>query len=89
MKFKNEIWAFIPARAGSKSIINKNIKLVKKKPLLAHTLIFSDKIKRFKKVIFSSDSSKYIKIAKKFSKCNTHLRPKKYAKDNSTDLEVF
>ena len=89
MKFKNEIWAFIPARAGSKSIINKNIRLVKKKPLLAHTLIFSDKIKKFKKVIFSSDSSKYIKIAEKFSKCTTYLRPKKYAKDATTDLEVF
>ena len=30
MKLNNEVWAFIPARSGSKSIQNKNIVLLKK-----------------------------------------------------------
>ena len=90
MKFKNEIWALIPARSGSKSIINKNITIVKKKPLIAHTLIFCNQISFFKKIIFSSDSIKYLNIAKKYNKkCIFHLRPKKFAKDKSTDLDVF
>ena len=71
MKFKNEIWALVPARAGSKSIRNKNIRMVKKKPLIAHTLIFCRKIKFFKKIVFTSDSKKYIYLAKKYNKkCN-------------------
>ena len=33
MKLNNEVWAFIPARSGSKSIQNKNIVLLKKMKL--------------------------------------------------------
>ena len=40
MKIINEFWAFIPARSGSKSLKNKNIKLFMKKPLLAHSILF-------------------------------------------------
>jgi hypothetical protein len=39
MKFKNEFWAFIPARSGSKSIKNKNITFLGKKPLIAYSLL--------------------------------------------------
>ena len=29
MKFVNECWAMVPARSGSKTIKNKNIKIIK------------------------------------------------------------
>ena len=37
MKFVNEIWAFIPARAGS-SLKDKNIKKLKGKPLIYYSI---------------------------------------------------
>ena len=62
--FKNEFWAFIPARSGSKGLKNKNIKPIKGKPLIYYSLAIALKTQGIKKTIFSSDSSKYIKIAK-------------------------
>ena len=69
MKFLNEIWAIIPARSGSKGLKNKNIKLLKGVPLIGYSITAAVKNKYIKKVIFSSDSNKYISIAKKF-KCD-------------------
>ena len=43
MKISNEIWAVIPARSGSKSLKNKNIKNFLGKPLLAHSIISAKK----------------------------------------------
>ena len=88
---KKEFWIFIPARSGSKSIKNKNIKLIKKKPLLAHSIEIAKKIKIAKKIIFSSDSEKYFKIAKKYfnKNCEFHKRNKKISHDLTSDSEVF
>ena len=43
MRLKNEFWVIIPARSGSKSIINKNIKLINNKPLIAYSLLAAKK----------------------------------------------
>jgi len=91
MILKKEFWVFIPARSGSKSIINKNIKLIKKKPLLVHSIEIAKKIKAAKKIIFSSDSEKYFQIAKKYfnRNCEFHKRNKKISHDLTSDFEVF
>ena len=89
MKLNNEIWAFIPARSGSKSIKDKNIIILKKKPLLAHSLIVAKNCKRIDKVIFSSDSNKYFTIANKYGNFIKHERKKKISSDKSTDFDVF
>ena len=52
MKLNNEVWAFIPARSGSKSIKNKNIVLLKKKPLLAYSLLTAKGCKKIDNIIF-------------------------------------
>mgnify|MGYP001169568875 CR=1 FL=1 len=88
MILKKKIWAFIPARSGSKSIKDKNIKFFCGKPLIYFTLKVLKKIK-VDKIVFSTDSPKYIKIAKKYSNIEVHLRSKKNSRDRSTDLEVF
>ena len=41
IQFINEFWSIIPARSGSKSIKNKNIKKLNGEPLLIHSLRFS------------------------------------------------
>ena len=89
MKFKNEYWVIIPARSGSKSIINKNIKLINNKPLIAYSLLAAKKNKNFKKIIFSSDSVKYFNIAKKYSNFFFHKRNKKISQDNVTEIKVL
>ena len=76
MILKNKIWAFIPARSGSKSIINKNIKLFCGRPLIYYTFKILQKV-NVDNIIFST-TRKYIKIANKFSKFQTHLRNKKF-----------
>jgi CMP-N-acetylneuraminic acid synthetase len=89
---KNETWVFIPARSGSKSIKNKNIIKLKNKPLIYYTIkdaLKLKKITKISKIIFSSDSKKYLIIAKKYGIKDLHLREKKYAQDNSSDLDVF
>ena len=89
IRFANEFWALIPARSGSKKIKNKNICRINGIPLVMHSLLFASKIKNIKKIIFSSDSSKYLKFANRLKKIFKHKRKHKAAHDNSTDLEVF
>ena len=89
MKLVNECWALIPARSGSKTIKHKNIKLVNKKPLIYHTLNFAKKIKLFKKIIFTSDSEKYLKIASKYGKFYLHKRDRFSSSDTATDFDIF
>lgn len=81
------IIAFIPARSGSKSIPDKNIKLLGGKPLLSYTIETAFK-SGLDRVIISSDSQKYLDIAKE---CGAEglLRPAELAKDNTPMFQVL
>ena len=46
MRSKNEVWAMIPARSGSKVIKNKNLINLRGKPLIAHSIIVANKSKK-------------------------------------------
>ena len=89
MKIKNEFWVLIPARSGSKSIKNKNIKKLCGKPLIAYSILAAKKNKVLKKIIFSSDSERYLKIAKQYGNCILHKRSKKASSDTASELDVF
>ena len=80
-----KIIAVVAARGGSKSIKNKNIKLIGKKNLINHILSTLLKVKEINRVILSSDSNKIINIAKKnnIKKLETRLRPKKLSQDGT------
>ena len=56
----------IPARSGSKSVPNKNIRLLGNIPLLGWTVKAASKSNLIDKLVFSSDSDEYFKIAKSF-----------------------
>ena len=60
---KKKVLAIIPARANSKGVKNKNIKIFKDKPLIEHTISFVKDIGLFDEIIVSSDS---LKIKKNF-----------------------
>lgn len=81
--------AIIPARSGSKGIKDKNIKLLKGKPLIGWAIECCRKSKLFSKIYVSTDSKKYAKIAKKFGAVEIIMRPKKFSKDSSTDYEMI
>ena len=62
---KKKILAIIPARKGSTGIKEKNIRLVKNKPLIGWTLELADSINFFDKVVVSSDCEKIKNITVK------------------------
>lgn len=84
-----KIIAVIPARSGSKSIKNKNIKMLMGKPLIAYSIEQCFKSKIFSNVYVSTDSNKYANISKKFGPVKIIHRPKKISKDNSTDYQMI
>ncbi len=89
IKYKDEFWGFIPARSGSKGIKNKNIKIINGKPLIFYSIALALKTRGIAKVIFSSDSNKYIKLAKKYGCKNFHIRSKKLSNDKASEFSVF
>ena len=86
---KNKVLVIIPARSGSKGIKNKNIKIIKKKPLLSHSIIYAKKCKFIDKIVVSTDSYKYANIAKKYKADVPFLRSKKLSGDKVKDYPVI
>tara|TARA_B100001540_G_scaffold317691_1_gene352182 strand:+ start:351 stop:1040 length:690 start_codon:yes stop_codon:yes gene_type:complete len=87
-KNNSKIICLIPARYGSKGVSQKNIKLIKDKPLIAHAIQKAKKSKVFSKIIVSTDHKKIQKIAEDFGAEVPFLRPKKLAGDNSSMNDV-
>ena len=86
---KLNIVALIPARSGSKGIINKNIKIYKGIPLLAHSIKIALESKYISEVYVSSDSEDYNNIAIQYGAKITPLRPKEISDDLSPDINTF
>lgn len=87
--FKKNLLILIPAKSRSTSIKNKNLVKLFNKPLIYYTINFAKKIKIKDKLIFcSTDSKKIKKIADQYGLDTPFLRPKKYCKDTSRDVEV-
>lgn len=87
MNKKESLIALIPARSGSERIKNKNIYNLNNKPLIAYSINSALKSKIFDRIIVSTDSLRYAKIAKKYGAEVPFLRPKKFSKSTSPDYE--
>lgn len=83
------ILALIPARSGSKGIPHKNIKNFKNKPLLAWSIEQAKSSKYINRIIVSTDSEEYAKIANQYGAETPFLRPKEISQDLSTDKEFI
>ena len=79
----------IAARGGSKGVPNKNIRLLGKKPLIAHTIESAIKSKLFSSVIVSTENKKITNIAKKYGATVPFYRPKKLATNNASMDDVL
>lgn len=86
---KKEVLAVIPARSGSKSVRDKNIRLIAGKPMFAYSIEHGLKTPDIDRVIVSTDSERYAKIAKEYGAEVPFIRPKEYATDTSLDIDVF
>ena len=84
-----KILCLIPARSGSKGIRHKNIKKLCGKPLIAWSIEQAKKSKHQMRIIVSTDSEEYRKIALEYGAEVPFLRPKEISQDLSTDFEFI
>ncbi len=90
MSIKKKFLAIIPARGGSKSIKNKNLFLINKKPLIFYTIRSALKSKYLTTTVLSTDSKIIARYVKNFPKIKIpFLRPKKLSGDRVLTLPVL
>lgn len=87
MKPLKTLW-LVTARSGSKSIPNKNIKLLNGKPLLDYRIKSANKTIQPNSVWISTDSKKYAQIAKSSGSEVKFMRPSELATDSSSSVDV-
>jgi YrbI family 3-deoxy-D-manno-octulosonate 8-phosphate phosphatase len=84
-----EVIAIIPARIGSKSISQKNIRPFAGHPLMAYSIAAGLQAKMVDRVIVSTDDEGTAKIARQYGAETPFLRPAELALDATPDLPVF
>lgn len=77
----------IPARAGSKRVPNKNIRLLNGHPLLAYSICAALDSKVFQRVVVSTDSQEIADQARRYGAEVPFLRPEEFAGDKSPDID--
>lgn len=81
------IVAVIPARSGSKGVIDKNIKLLAGYPLIAYSIAAAQLAGSIDRIIVSTDSREYAEIAREYGAEVPFLRPDEISSDTSTDYD--
>ncbi|MBU0766650.1 acylneuraminate cytidylyltransferase family protein [Patescibacteria group bacterium] len=82
-----KVLGIIPARGGSKRIPRKNIVPVAGKPLISYTIQAAEESKKLDAFIVSTDDREIASLAQSLGADTPFLRPKKYARDDSQDIE--
>lgn len=85
----SNIVAIIPARSKSKGVPDKNIIPLNGIPLISYSIQAAKLSTLIDKVIVSTDSLEYAEIAKKYGADVPFIRPEKYARDDSNDIEFL
>lgn len=80
--------AIIPARSGSKGLVNKNIKIMNGKPLLAYSIEAAMNSNLFDEIHVSTDSQEYANIALRYGAKVPFIREKEYAEDLTSSWDV-
>ena len=83
-----KVLGIVPARAGSKGIKNKNIKLMGGRPLIEHTILSALESSCLTDVLISTDSQEIAEIAKNFKVKVPFLRPAYLATDEAKSIDV-
>jgi len=80
------IVALVPARAGSKRVPDKNVRLLAGHPMIAYTISAALQSDVFAAVVVSTDSEPYAAIARHYGAEVPFLRPPELATDTSPDI---
>lgn len=83
------VLALVPARAGSKGLPDKNIRLLGGKPLLAWPIAAALAAQHVDRVIVSTDSSHYADLARSAGADVPFLRPAALASDTAPSIEFI
>ena len=82
-----DVVAVIPARAGSKGVADKNVKLLAGHPLIAYSVAAGQLADEIDRIIVSTDSTEYAGIAHEYGAEVPFLRPDELSSDTSTDYD--
>lgn len=85
---KPKVLAIVPARAGSKRLPKKNIKLLNGLPLIAHTFEAIKNTKYISTTIVTSDCPKVLSICTRYDNTYPLIRPAELASDTATTADV-
>jgi CMP-N,N'-diacetyllegionaminic acid synthase len=85
----SEVVAIIPARSGSKSVTDKNIKTLAGHPLLSYSIAAARLSKHISRVIVSTDSEQYASIARQYGAEVPFLRPGILSTDEANDRDFL
>lgn len=84
-----KVLALIPARAGSKGVPNKNVRLLGGHPLLAWSIAVCRKSAAIERTIVSTDSPDYAAQAEKWGAEAPFLRPAEISGDRAIDYDFI
>ena len=84
-----KILCIIPAREGSKGIIDKNIQKLNGKHLIEYAILCAKNSDLVNRIIVSTDGDKIAKISKKAGAEIPFKRPKKWSNDKASQLDVI
>ncbi len=81
--------AIIPARSGSKGVKNKNVRCLQGYPMISYSIVAARMSNSINRVIVSTDSERYGRIAQYYGAEVPFLRPAELALDMSSDIEFM
>lgn len=84
-----KILGIVGIRSGSKGVPDKNIKILNNKPLVGWILESATKSQRINKLVVSTDSKEYARIARQFGAETPYLRPEHLSTDLSPEIEFI
>jgi len=86
---RDEIWALVPARSGSKGIVDKNLQEIQGVSLLGLSVLAGTASSAINRCFVSTDSPAYAVEARRYGAEVPFLRPDYASNDAATDLDVF
>jgi N-acylneuraminate cytidylyltransferase len=81
-----EVLGIIGARAGSKGLPGKNVRLLLGRPLISYAIETAGRCRRVNRVILSTDSESYAAIGRQYGAETPFLRPAEHATDTAIEL---
>jgi CMP-N,N'-diacetyllegionaminic acid synthase len=89
MRDSDRTVVFILARAGSKRLPGKNIKLLKNKPLIEYVIEVAKSSNKVDDILISTDSDQIVDLVESLGGCKTLLRPIELATDDASSVDAL